>query len=191
MTDPVRSVLHASSSAASQLARLRRAPRGALDNARRAAGDLAVVVAQRALLTSSLLDPAAEQDEPGALRRMGRQESVDLLGTQSVGRLGYIARAGVPDIVPVNFVLDGDDILIASGPGPKFQAAERGDTVVFEVDALDLHNHTGWSVVVHGQARHVTGAEARTAVAPRPWASGPRNRLIRIRPARITGRRLS
>jgi hypothetical protein len=187
----VRSALRASSTAASQLAQLGRAPRGAVSNARKAAGDLAAAVAQRALLTSALLDPATEEDEPGALRWMGRQEALELLATQSVGRLGYIARAGVPDIVPVNYVLDGEDILISSGPGPKLQAAERGDTVVFEVDDLDPVNRTGWSVVVHGQARHLTGAEAQPAVSPRPWASGPRNRLICIRTRRVTGRRLS
>ena len=106
-----------------------------------------------------------------------------------MGHLAYIARVGVPDIVPVNYEMDGDALLIRSAPGPKLQAAERGDVVAFEVDDIDEDRHTGWSVVVIGRARSVvTGYDGTSA--PTPWARGPRRHMIRIEPRRVDGRRL-
>ena len=109
-----------------------------------------------------------------------------------MGRIAYVARAGLPDIVPVNYVLDGEDVLVRSGPGPKLQAAERGDMVAFQVDDIDEGQHTGWSVVVVGRARRLSAAEQnRVERVPKPWAVGPRSHLVRITPTRITGRRLT
>jgi nitroimidazol reductase NimA-like FMN-containing flavoprotein (pyridoxamine 5'-phosphate oxidase superfamily) len=166
-------------------------PRRAVHNARTATSALAAAVADRLALTGSL---DADRAEPGDLRSMTRDECYALLRTSHVGRFAYVARAGVPDVVPVNHVVDGDDVLVRSGPGPKLQAAERGDTVAFEVDDVDLDAHTGRSVVVVGTAKRCPPAEqARldAVLAGTPWAAGPRHAVIRIRPSRVTGRRLS
>lgn len=86
----------------------------------------------------------------------------------------------------------GDKVLVRSGPGPKLQAAERGDMVAFEVDDIDEEQHTGWSVVVVGRTRRLSAAEQnRVELVPTPWAVGPRLHLVRITPTRITGRRLT
>lgn len=160
-----------------------RPTRGALDNARSALVSLAGVVADRVALTTEPVD-----ELPGALHSVTADECYRLLATRAVGRMAYVARAGVPDIAPVNFVLDGKDLLFRSGPGPKLQAAERREIVAFEVDEIDEKSHVGWSVVVIGRAARVRDTPA---AEPAPWADGPRNQLVRIRPTRVTGRRLS
>jgi hypothetical protein len=156
----------------------------ALANARCATDALALAVQDRRALAPTDAEPA-----PGDLVALTRPQCRALLATRSVGRLAYVARAGVPDIAPVNYELDGEDLLVRSGPGPKLQAAERGDVVAFEVDDLDERARSGWSVVVVGRARRVP-APADTA-GPTPWSSGPRRHLVRITPTRVTGRRLA
>ncbi|MDT7544891.1 MAG: hypothetical protein QOE99_1001 [Actinomycetota bacterium] len=164
-------------------------PRSALRNAREALTAISASVADRLALTAVLAD---DEGEPGALSAMTAAECHEQLAAGVLGRLAYIARADTPDIVPVNYVMDGVDILIRSGPGPKLQAAERGARVAFEVDAVDSATRTGRSVVVIGRATRLRPAEQRQHEdGPAPWASGPRDAVIRIRPTRVTGRRLS
>lgn len=158
-----------------------------LRNAAEATASLAVDVLERRHLTESL---SATPAVPGQLRELTREECAALLGAQSVGRLAYVARAGTPDIAVVNYTFDGRDLLVRSGPGPKLQAAERGDRVVLEVDVLDHAGRAGWSVVVHGQASRAAAPPVKELI-PSPWAAGPRRHLIRIRPSRITGRCIS
>ncbi len=173
------------SSPATRLTHAARSVTGnALDNARRAAEHLSSAVAERRVLEHLLDEP-----EAGDLARLTHEECLRLLGTKSVGRLAYIARAGIPAIVPVNYVLDGEAVLIRSAPGPKLQAAERREVVAFEVDDIDEITHTGWSVLVTGRSRR-TAPEELTAAAPTPWARGPRRHTIRIETQRIDGRRL-
>lgn len=163
----------------------------ALANARTAVESVTAAVAERAELMRLLVHDDRPERMNGALSVLSRDACLELLRTRSVGRLAYVARAGVPDVVPVNYVLDGADVLIRSGPGPKLQAAERHDTVALEVDAIDEAEHCGWSVVVHGTAERVPDSEQpHLRVQPRPWAVGPRSHVIRVRPRQVTGRRL-
>jgi nitroimidazol reductase NimA-like FMN-containing flavoprotein (pyridoxamine 5'-phosphate oxidase superfamily) len=166
--------------------------RGALCNAREAMLTLTAAVTDRLTLTDRLAEVG--QAGPGVLCSVTPEECYELLSDCVVGRLAYVARAGVPDIVPVNYVLDGRDILIRSGPGPKLQAAERRDVVAFEVDDIDVASRSGLSVVVVGRARRMSPDDRRrldSPLDPTPWALGPRHELIRIQPTRVTGRRLS
>ena len=163
----------------------------ALANARSAMESIGAAVADRTELRRLLVRDDRPEAHPGDLIALSRDACLELLRSRSVGRLAYVARTGVPDVVPVNYVLAGDDVLIRSGPGPKLQAAERRDVVAFEVDHIDEDAHSGWSVVVHGTATRLSAAEAaRLPVDARPWAVGPRSHVIRVRPQRITGRRL-
>ena len=159
----------------------------ALDNARAATGAVRLAVQDRDALAPRADDEAAAR---GDLALLSRAQCRALLATRTVGRLAYVARAGVPDIAPVNYALDGDDVLVRSGPGPKLQAAQRGDVVAFEVDDLDEDGRTGWSVVVVGRASVVRPGQ-QAADGPVPWSNGPRRHLLRITPARVTGRRLA
>ena len=67
-------------------------------------------------------------------------------------------------IYPVNYVLDGDDIVFGSDPGPKVEAGLHGP-VCFEADRLNCRSREGWSVVVPGR---VEGADSpRQSAWPR------------------------
>ena len=164
--------------------------RGALRNARGALAGISEAVATRLALAPHAVED--ERGEPGGLGELSLTECYALLGGETLGRLAYVARQDTPDIVPVNYLLDGRDILILSGPGPKLSAADRGAVVAFEVDALDRTSHTGRSVVVVGRASRLrTADQYRLSARPAPWASGPRHAVIRIQPTRVSGRHLS
>src|SRR3954453_2082133 len=132
----------------------------ALANARTAVESISAAGGERGELMRLLVHDDRPDAHPGDLIALSRDACLDLLGSRSVGRLAYVARAGVPDVVPVNYAMDGDPVLIRSGPGPKLQAAERRDVVAFEVDQIDADAHRGWSVVVHGTAHRLSATGA-------------------------------
>jgi nitroimidazol reductase NimA-like FMN-containing flavoprotein (pyridoxamine 5'-phosphate oxidase superfamily) len=115
-----------------------------------------------------------------------------LLATQQIGRLAFLAD-GRPDIEPVNYVVDGDAVVFATGAGTKLWALSRGP-VAFEVDWTDAATRTGWSVVLHGHAQEVTEfdrpdlVERVRSLRVDPWPGGERPNLIRIAPTSISGR---
>lgn len=158
----------------------------ALTNARRSLEDITAAVTDRATLRDELSAAAVKGD----LTRLSQDACLELLAAKRLGRLAYVARARCPDIVPINYALDGRDILIASGPGPKLQAAERREVVALLVDEIDEVEHSGWSVLVVGRAERLTPADAARLPDPLPWARGPRRHVLRITTQRVEGRRL-
>lgn len=164
----------------------RRLTTGALDNARRSLEDISRAVSDRRTMQEQLEQAA----DPGDLQVIDPAECLSLLATRTVGRLAYLARAATPDVVPVNYALTDGKVLIRSGSGPKLQAAQRRDLVAFEVDEIDEHSHSGWSVVITGRLSVVPVDELGASQQPSPWANGPRRYLMRLDPRRVTGRRL-
>lgn len=113
------------------------------------------------------------------------EDSLQLLGTQEYGRIGIIVD-GHPEILPLNYTLDGACcVIFRTTPGTKLAAAMNRH-VVFEVDRVNPVAHTGWSVVVHGVAQHTEWvAPGRRQLAP--WLED-RPYMVRIKPQSITGR---
>lgn len=162
--------------------------RGAVENARAAAAAIGGQIAERRAIAPE------EEAYPGSLTRLSDADCLRLLDSRQVGRLAYVRRPGVPDVVPVNYALHDGALLVRSGPGPKLQAAERGACVALEVDDIDEDAHTGWSVVAVGPAERLTPSQHRAlppGALPAAWAHGPRYAVIRVRPTRLEGRRLS
>ena len=98
-----------------------------------------------------------------------------------------------PVVFPVNFVLDRHMVVLRTDAGTKLDAAIRGSRVAFEIDGTDSVRHTGWSVLVRGEAIEVTDpAElVRLRRLPlNPWAPGAKTHYVRILPAALTGRRI-
>ena len=132
-------------------------------------------------------------DHSSAMEMLDRQECLRLLATQEVGRLAFVI-AGHPDVLPVNYALDGDDLVIRTDAGRKLEGLTRSP-VAFEVDEIDRTCHAGWSVVVHGLAQEVTPydrqdvVERLTNLPLHPWA-GDKVHTIRIVPKTISGRRI-
>jgi uncharacterized protein len=118
-------------------------------------------------------------------------ECMDLVGQETVGRLGIIVD-GRPEIHPVNFAVADDKILIRSDQGTKLSSALAGP-VVFEVDRVDTVARSGWSVMIHGTA-HLTSGRTRGSGtqnrALKTWRQADLPQLLCIVPNRVTGRRL-
>ncbi|GAA2987416.1 pyridoxamine 5'-phosphate oxidase family protein [Streptosporangium longisporum] len=131
--------------------------------------------------------------DSAGLRILSRQECVALLATASIGRIVFTDQA-LPAVQPVNFVLDGEDIVIRTGVGSKLAAAAGNAIVAFEADEFDPVARTGWSVTAVGPARavHEPGEIERLSALPlRTWVPGSRDHYIVVRAEQITGRRIS
>jgi nitroimidazol reductase NimA-like FMN-containing flavoprotein (pyridoxamine 5'-phosphate oxidase superfamily) len=119
-------------------------------------------------------------------------ESFALLCSVPVGRLIF-TEAALPAVRPVTFTVVDGEVVVRTGTDSWVGRLDRC-VVAFEVDDLDHDAHTGWSVVVLGQARLVTDTDERyprTATTRRLWVPGQRDRFLSIPIERITGRRLS
>jgi nitroimidazol reductase NimA-like FMN-containing flavoprotein (pyridoxamine 5'-phosphate oxidase superfamily) len=123
---------------------------------------------------------------------LDRAECLELLRTVTVGRIAFTER-GLPAIQPVNFTVDGSNVIIRTSGGGKLAAAVAGAMVAFEADEVDAATRTGWSVVVMGHASLIRDIDQLVALAgpdSHPWAPGRSGHVIRIRSERITGRRI-
>ncbi|MEU8685014.1 pyridoxamine 5'-phosphate oxidase family protein [Streptomyces sp. NPDC048611] len=126
-----------------------------------------------------------------------RAEALWLLGSVSLGRIVF-TRDALPAIRPVNHLLHRGEIVLRTHEGAALasvarQAVGEGVVVAYEADALDPVTHLGWSVVVTGYCRPVTDPQdlAHYREALHPWTDGPREHALRIRPALVTGVRLT
>ncbi|MGH3210462.1 MAG: pyridoxamine 5'-phosphate oxidase family protein [Trebonia sp.] len=117
-----------------------------------------------------------------------------LLESVPVGRIGFLA-GGEVAILPVHFVVDGQDVVFRTEAGSKLSAVEVGKYVVFEADSYDAATRTGWSVVVNGLAETLDSPDEAArfdALGLSAWGGDGSGRLwVRIRPSSITGRRIA
>lgn len=126
------------------------------------------------------------------MEMLRRAEALRLLATQKIGRIAVTSGA-LPVILPVNFTVVGEEIVIRTTRGTKLDAATRGAVVAFEVDDFDAWAHTGWSVAVTGVAREVTDAAEQAALARQSlarWAPVDGDRIIAISTEIVSGRRI-
>ena len=115
-----------------------------------------------------------------------------LLKSVLVGRIGF-ASGGEVVLLPVHFLVDGQDVVFRTRSECKLSALEVGHYVGFEADCYDAVAGTGWSVVVNGLAE-VVADEDETArldtLGLPPWGAEDSRRVwVRIRPSSINGRR--
>jgi uncharacterized protein len=116
-----------------------------------------------------------------------------LLAGEEIGRLA-IVDGGTPAVFPVNYVLDRDAIVFRTAPGTKLSQGPRG-RVAFEIDGFDREDRTGWSVVLVGRMEEITRYDAATfervgTLPVESWAGGEKAHVMRIRPERVSGRRI-
>jgi uncharacterized protein len=125
-----------------------------------------------------------------------------LLDSVTVGRIGFFANGEIV-ILPVNYLMDGQDVIFRTGIGSKLRMVGSKNLVGFEADAYDARTRSGWSVVVSGFTEAVKSDEeirrlndlglqswARAAEDVSTWIrmkDAPT--WIRIRSTSITGRR--
>jgi nitroimidazol reductase NimA-like FMN-containing flavoprotein (pyridoxamine 5'-phosphate oxidase superfamily) len=139
-------------------------------------------------------DRTPDPTDPGSLDEIEAEECWRLLATQQVGRLAVMV-GHYPLVFPVNFALDDKVIVFRTAPGTKLYAIERSN-VTFEVDEIDVVRRSGWSVLVRGVAHQLLArrnsemAARSEAAGAQPWAPGERDRIVRIVPDQVTGRRI-
>jgi uncharacterized protein len=114
-----------------------------------------------------------------------------LLASVPIGRVGFVADGEVM-VLPVNHLVDDQDVVFRTASGSKLSAAEEQDLVAFEADAYDEQTRSGWSVLVTGRAE-VVYEEAEIQRLSRhglhPWPTAVEHpSWIRIRPTSVSGR---
>jgi nitroimidazol reductase NimA-like FMN-containing flavoprotein (pyridoxamine 5'-phosphate oxidase superfamily) len=123
---------------------------------------------------------------------LSREECLALLQSHGVGRIGLSVSA-LPVVVPVNFTIDLDRIVLCSEPGLKLDAARKGVVACLEIDDTDLMTHSGWSVLVTGRLHELTEpAEIKRAqrLPLTPWAPMSDPHYLSLSTELISGRRL-
>lgn len=117
-----------------------------------------------------------------------------LLDSVPVGRVGFFADGEVV-ILPVNHLVDGQDLIFCTGAGSKLSSIGSKNLVGFEADSYDARTHSGWSVVVSGLTEEVDSDEQirrLNDLGLQSWGRAADDpHWIRIRPTSITGRRTS
>jgi nitroimidazol reductase NimA-like FMN-containing flavoprotein (pyridoxamine 5'-phosphate oxidase superfamily) len=116
---------------------------------------------------------------------------LQLLASVPVGRVGFFADGEVV-VLPVNHVVDGQDLVFRTGRGSKLSAAEGKNLVAFEADEYDEQTKSGWSVLVAGRAEAVYEEAEVQRLSRRglhPWVSAVEDPFwIRIRATSVSGR---
>ena len=126
------------------------------------------------------------------LDELDRDQCFALIAPGGVGRFVYLDRRG-PVAVPVNFRMDGEDVVFRTAATTSLSARATQLRVSFEVDHIDEALSEGWSVLISGAAHHVEEPEELARVRSlgvEPWAGGARDRYLRIRPQEVSGRRI-
>lgn len=125
---------------------------------------------------------------------LSSEECLTLLRAGVVGRVALATPTG-PEILPVNYSVVGDSIVMRTSPHGVLGRHGLNARIAFEIDQFDHEYKHGWSVVAHGTASPVDDPQdlehIRSKWAPRPWASGAsRNLYLRLSWTELTGRRL-
>ncbi len=138
---------------------------------------------------------------PGHQRSAAQHPVLETLTTQQcrehlagggVGRFLFVEPGRGPVAIPLNYLMDGDDIVFRTGRQGSIADAVR-QQVSFDVDHIDDTLSEGWSVLLSGTARIITDpAELQhaTALGIEPWAGGDRDVYVRLSASQITGRRI-
>lgn len=127
------------------------------------------------------------------MRVLSPSECHARLETRIVGRVVFVDVRG-PVALPVNYVLDHEDIVFRTEAWSSILATTSAGHVGFEVDDIDEHERVGWSVLASGAVARVedpSDLQHVTWLGPTPWARGihgPRDRYLRLSVTQLTGR---
>lgn len=130
------------------------------------------------------------------LTELSRDECLALVRSHPVhvGRLGLSDDDGNPLVLPINYRLDGDAVVMRTHADSLIGRRARGQRIAFEVDAVDPAWREGWSVVFQGRAEAVEdeGELERLRSLPlHAWAPGVKDLHLRLDPISVTGRRIT
>jgi nitroimidazol reductase NimA-like FMN-containing flavoprotein (pyridoxamine 5'-phosphate oxidase superfamily) len=122
---------------------------------------------------------------------LGRDECFALLRSVPVGRIG-LSMAALPVVLPVNFAVDGERLVVRTAAGSKLDAALEGSVVAFEADQFDASSGAAWSVLVRGSAGVVTDPDDVAAISGLSldsWVAERSDQWVMISTDLVSGRR--
>jgi nitroimidazol reductase NimA-like FMN-containing flavoprotein (pyridoxamine 5'-phosphate oxidase superfamily) len=135
-------------------------------------------------------DITAPPDRDGAgLNVLDRAACLGLLPLGRVGRLAVNVGA-LPMILPVRYVLDGEQVVLCVGVGSTLDRATHEAVVAFEADGSDREGE--WSVSLVAVARHLDGGAESERAEGLPlsrWWLGRPHRFVSLSTEHVTGRR--
>ncbi len=124
---------------------------------------------------------------------LNQEECQRLLRAGVAGRVAIATPTG-PHIVPINYSVVDDAVVVRTSPYSLLGTYGRDTTLAFEIDQFDHENHRGWSVQARGRSQVVADQDELDHIKqvwpPLPWASGARNLVLRLRWTELSGRRL-
>ena len=129
-------------------------------------------------------------DDHTGIEELPVDECQRLLGAYKLGRLA-LASAG-PAIFPINYVMDGTEVVFRTAEGPILRSAWQHEHVAFEVDMANVDTGVGWSVLVKGELSEIDDADdirRLTLMDLHPWSPG-KSHWVRLQPGELTGRRI-
>ncbi len=106
-----------------------------------------------------------------------------------IGRVVFTASA-LPAVQPVNYLLDGEEIVFRTRNGSKLAAAARNAVVGFRADEFDVATRTGCCVLGIGHAYEVRDPDRLTGLAATltdPWVPAHDAHTIAIPLRRLSG----
>ncbi len=113
-----------------------------------------------------------------------------LLASSRVARVAFVDD-GLPQLVVMNYLLDGDGILLQTSADTRLAArtSQREIPVLLEVDSVSSSGRFGWSVIAAGSlAQDVSAPAARLPV---PWRVGATGVALRLTIRCLSGRQVS
>jgi transcriptional regulator with XRE-family HTH domain len=127
------------------------------------------------------------------LHKLTEAECHELIAPGGVGRFLFVQPGRGPVAIPVNFKMDGTDVVFRTGGDSVTVAGSHQQPVSFDVDHLDDALSEGWSVLLTGTAIAVSTEPELSHVQSlgiTPWAGRDRDVYVRLSPTEITGRRI-
>jgi transcriptional regulator with XRE-family HTH domain len=152
-------------------------------------------------VTPSSLEGAGLNLPPGqrsaarnaTLHELTEAECRELIAAGGIGRFLFVQAGRGPVAIPVNFKVDGTDVVFRTSGDSGIAEGVHQQPVSFDVDQLDDALAEGWSVLLTGTASVVTGAaeiSQAQSLGIEPWAGGDRDTYVRLSATQITGRRI-
>lgn len=126
----------------------------------------------------------------GGFETLDRETCLSLLKTERIGWLAH-NQGERAHVVPVNFHVHADEILIEAAYGRSLQAAANAQVMTLASGTMDHETQSGWSIVVVGKAQLRGDDLVNPGVhTPQGWIRFARVVPIAIPIERISGRRV-
>jgi nitroimidazol reductase NimA-like FMN-containing flavoprotein (pyridoxamine 5'-phosphate oxidase superfamily) len=121
------------------------------------------------------------------VRELDETDCWEILRRNELGRLAFRLLDEI-SIVPVNYAVDGDELLFRTAEGSKLLGVVIDGIVAFEIE--EVGSELARTVVVRGRARQLDEHEAhRIEQLPlHNWVPGERWNVVAIVPSSVTGR---